>query len=105
MVEHGECAGSFTHYIFDRPYAQWQRELKATMDGLRPLYDNPHAIDPRVRRATPVSPVRYPAKATSIVRMARPTAPRRAQVRGHVADLLDQLDQTTKTPVTEERAV
>jgi hypothetical protein len=104
MVEHGDCAGSFTHYTFDRPYEQWQNELKAGMDALRPLYDNSNAIDPRVRRATAVSPVRYPAKPTSVVRLSRPTAPRRAQVRGHMADTLAHLDETAKKAAREQHA-
>jgi hypothetical protein len=96
MVEHGVCPGSFTHYIFDRSYDLWQGELKAGMDALRPLYDSPSAIDPRVRRATPVSPVRYPAKPTSIVRLARPTAPSPSQVSGHPAYALADLDKAAK---------
>ena len=104
MVEHGDCSGSFTHYIFDGSYEQWQGELKTGMDALRPLYTSSNAIDPRVRRATPVSPVRYPTKPTSIVRLARPTAPRRAQVRGHVAETLADLDKAAKEAAREQHA-
>lgn len=57
------CSGSLTHYDFDVSYADWSSRFCAAMNAQRKRYDHAvTSIDPNVRHATRVSPVRYPDK-------------------------------------------
>ena len=87
-----DCPGSFTHYTFDRSYDEWAAELGLGMANLHKRFSGANAIDPRVRHATRVSPVRYPSKPGPLHR--RPVHPN--QTAGHDATRLDALDTTGK---------
>lgn len=83
-----DCSGSYTHYTFDRSYDEWAAELGFGMEQLHKRFSGAHAIDPRVRHATRVSPVRYPTKPGPLHR--RTVGP--SQTAGHSPKRLDALD-------------
>ena len=57
------CSGSRTHYDFDLSYADWSTAFCAAMNAQRKRFDlSVASVDPKVRHATRVSPVRYPDK-------------------------------------------
>ena len=57
------CPGSLTHYDFDLSYADWSTAFCAAMNAQRTRFDLAlSSVDPKVRHATHVSPVRYPDK-------------------------------------------
>jgi hypothetical protein len=57
------CSGSLTQYVFDVEYADWSTRFCAEMNAQRKRFDQAlTSIDPKVRHATRVSPVRYPNK-------------------------------------------
>jgi hypothetical protein len=83
-----DCTGSFTHYTFDLPYELWVVGLGSTMKQLHKRFSGANAIDPRVRHATRVSPVRYPMKPGPLHR--RPVGS--SQTAGHSPERLAALD-------------
>jgi hypothetical protein len=83
-----DCAGSFTHYTFNWTYDEWAADLGFDMEQLHKRFSGAHAIDPRVRHATRVSPVRYPGKPGPLHR--RPQHP--SQTTGHSPERLAALD-------------
>jgi hypothetical protein len=87
-----DCAGSFTHYTFDRSYDEWAADLAFGMAQLHKRFSGAHAIDPRVRHATHVSPVRYPTKPGPLHR--RPVDP--SQTAGHELPQVRGLDANGK---------
>jgi hypothetical protein len=55
------CSGSLTRYVFDIEYSDWSTKFCAEMNAQRKRFDLAvSSIDPKVRHATRVSPVRYP---------------------------------------------
>lgn len=87
------CAGSLTRYLFDIDYADWSTRFCAAMNAQRKRFDlAATSIDPRVRHATRVSPVRYPSKPAPLHR--RPV--HSSQTAGHDAAQLDALDAVGK---------
>ena len=57
------CSGSLTRYVFDTEYSDWSTQFCAEMNAQRKRFDQATtSIDPKVRHATRVSPVRYPDK-------------------------------------------
>jgi hypothetical protein len=57
------CSGSLTHVAFDVTYEDWSTRFCAEMGAQRKRFDLAvTSIDPKVRHATRVSPVRYPDK-------------------------------------------
>ena len=89
-----DCPGSFTHYTFDCSYDDWATGLGLGMEQLHKRFSGANAIDPKVRHATRVSPVRYPGKPGPLHR--RPVHP--SQTTGHAPARLAALDASGKTP-------
>lgn len=87
-----DCAGSFTRYTFDRSYDEWAADLGFGMEQLHKRFSGAHAIDPRVRHATRVSPVRYPTKPGPLHR--RPVG--QSQTAGHDPLRMQGLDANGK---------
>ena len=57
------CSGSLTRYVFDLEYSAWSTQFCAAMNAHRKRFDLAvTSIDPKMRHATRVSPVRYPDK-------------------------------------------
>lgn len=83
-----DCPGSFTHYTFDCSYDAWAAALGEGMEQLHKRFSGANAIDPQVRHATRVSPVRYPGKPGPLHR--RPVHP--SQTTGHAPEHLAALD-------------